>query len=344
MLRKCVLCALLTLCACGEVAGSIFQSVTEGQNTTQPGAEPGEDTAKTLLQNANIAFQIALGQSPNTCLQAANANALANANVVIAPCVGTLQQLWIFDANKTRVRTVAGKCLTATSGSLGIQDCNSQNSNQAVSKTRGGLKWNNLCLDTNQHLLDNKTPGVMRSCNSNQSTQSWQFFAVLEPNRRVVLEDTNQIYAASDANACPELGVWDANAVAFEIETLRLINLQRAQGATCPDGGNTYGAQKPLQWDVRMVCVARAYAKYMHDNNFFDHTGLDGRSPFQRMTDSGVVWFGAAENIAEGQPTPADVVSAWMHSTGHCNNLMSSNVINGIGYYKSYWVHDLATE
>lgn len=351
MLCRLVFCALLTLCSCGELAGSVYSSASQADSaastTTSDGTEDGNNAGSgsgTLLQNANIAFQVALASSPNTCLQADNTNLLVDSNVVISPCTATSPQLWIFDTNKTRVRTLAGKCLTAVNLGLGVQDCNSQNSNQTVSKTRTSLKWNNLCLDTNQHNTSAGTANTMQSCNSNQTTQGWQFIAMLEPNRRVILEQSAQIYAASDANACPDLGDWDADAVAFEVETLRLINLQRAQGASCPDGGNTYGAQKPLIFDVRMMCVARAYAKYMYDNNFFAHTGVDGRTPFQRMTAAGVVWYGAAENLAKGQQTPAEAVSAWMSDAGHCNNLMSSNVITGIGYYKSYWVHDLATE
>jgi uncharacterized protein YkwD len=68
-----------------------------------------------------------------------------------------------------------------------------------------------------------------------------------------------------------------------------------------------------------------------------------------RMSDAG--YSGASpwgENIAAGQPTPAEVVDGWMHSPGHCRNIMDPDYhVIGIGYaydasssYGHYWTQD----
>jgi uncharacterized protein YkwD len=78
---------------------------------------------------------------------------------------------------------------------------------------------------------------------------------------------------------------------------------------------------------------------------YFSHTSQDGRSPWDRIAAAGYTAFATGENIAAGQATPATVVSGWMASTGHCENIMkgTSNEI-GVGYaydaaapYQRYW-------
>ena len=41
------------------------------------------------------------------------------------------------------------------------------------------------------------------------------------------------------------------------------------------------------------------------------------------ITRSGYRWRGVGENVASGQTTPEEVVEDWVHSPGHCANLMS---------------------
>ena len=42
-----------------------------------------------------------------------------------------------------------------------------------------------------------------------------------------------------------------------------------------------------------------------------------------RITAVGFDWSAAAENIATGYPTPLAVVNGWMHSLGHCQNILN---------------------
>merc|ERR1712157_699608 len=44
-----------------------------------------------------------------------------------------------------------------------------------------------------------------------------------------------------------------------------------------------------------------------------------------RITDAGFSWNYAAENIAQGQQTVESVMTAWMNSSGHRANILSSS-------------------
>ena len=58
------------------------------------------------------------------------------------------------------------------------------------------------------------------------------------------------------------------------------------------------------------------------------------------MKQFGVSYKSAAENIAMGQRSAAEVVKAWMESPGHRENIMNPSLTHiGIGYDKNgnYW-------
>lgn len=58
------------------------------------------------------------------------------------------------------------------------------------------------------------------------------------------------------------------------------------------------------------------------------------------MQTFGISYRTAGENIAYGQQTPQAVVNAWMNSSGHRANILSSAYTQiGVGFYASgyYW-------
>ncbi|HYO54037.1 CAP domain-containing protein [Archangium sp.] len=145
---------------------------------------------------------------------------------------------------------------------------------------------------------------------------------------------------------CDDVSTWTAGWVDFENQVLTLVNQRRAAGATC---GGVYKPPVPaLGLDTRLRCAARKHSKDMGLNNFFSHTGLNGSTPWQRITSAGYTYSYAGENIAAGNSTPSAVVTSWMNSTGHCNNIMSPNFKHlGVGYYYRagstyghYWTQD----
>lgn len=74
----------------------------------------------------------------------------------------------------------------------------------------------------------------------------------------------------------------------------------------------------------------------------FSHTRPDGRSWSSVLSDFNVSYRTAGENVAYGQSTPAEVMNAWMNSSGHRANILNSAYSEiGIGVYKKngtyYW-------
>lgn len=64
----------------------------------------------------------------------------------------------------------------------------------------------------------------------------------------------------------------------------------------------------------------------------FSHTRPSGASCFTALTEAGVSYARAGENIAYGQSTPEAVVQSWMSSSGHRANILSSSFTTiGIG-------------
>ena len=99
----------------------------------------------------------------------------------------------------------------------------------------------------------------------------------------------------------------DAAVTQYEQEVIRLVNEIRAQNGL---SALTYN------WELSRV------ARYKSQ----DMVGLSYRS--------------AGENIAYGQRTPQAVVNAWMNSSGHRANILSSSYTQiGVGYVANghYW-------
>jgi len=75
----------------------------------------------------------------------------------------------------------------------------------------------------------------------------------------------------------------------------------------------------------------------MMTNNYMSHTGNDGSTPRQRIERAGLTTAkGWSENVAAGQATPEAVVTAWMNSSGHKANILSTTSTHlGVGYVKN---------
>ncbi|WP_066052565.1 SafA/ExsA family spore coat assembly protein [Robertmurraya korlensis] len=118
----------------------------------------------------------------------------------------------------------------------------------------------------------------------------------------------------------------------IENQVVQLTNQERAK----------YGL-KPLVADWELARVARYKSADMRDRNYFSHTSPTYGSPFEMMKNFGISYRSAGENIAAGQRTPQEVVTAWMNSEGHRKNILSSGYTHiGVGYAQGgskqhYW-------
>ena len=117
--------------------------------------------------------------------------------------------------------------------------------------------------------------------------------------------------------------------LAYENEVIRLVNTERSKNGLSPLTAN---------WELSRV--ARYKSQDMADNGYFSHTSPTYGTPFQMMKSFGLSFRTAGENIAYGQRTPQAVVNAWMNSSGHRANILSSSYTQiGVGYVASgnYW-------
>lgn len=71
---------------------------------------------------------------------------------------------------------------------------------------------------------------------------------------------------------------------------------------------------------------AQSWTDQMVSSGVFSHG--PGTSFANRIAAAGYDWQMAGENIATGFPTPSSVVSAWMASTGHCQNILDPGFRN----------------
>lgn len=74
----------------------------------------------------------------------------------------------------------------------------------------------------------------------------------------------------------------------------------------------------------------------------FSHTRPNGSSCFTVLSENGISYNGAGENIAYGQSSPDEVMTAWMNSAGHRANILNASFTRlGVGVYESggtlYW-------
>ena len=126
----------------------------------------------------------------------------------------------------------------------------------------------------------------------------------------------------------------DADAV------LSLVNVERAR-ASLP----------PVVTDVQASRAAYDHAVDMDVRQYFDHNSPAPNStgPGQRLTTAGASFSSWGENIAMGQPTPAEVMSAWMNSPGHRANILTPGFTHlgvGVRYGTGtvLWVQDFLSK
>lgn len=125
----------------------------------------------------------------------------------------------------------------------------------------------------------------------------------------------------------------------YELETIRLINVQRASNGL-----------PALEIDSRLMDAADFHNRWMLDNNCFNHQCPGEPDPFQRMRNAGYPLLSGSENIGNGYQRPSDMVTGWMNSSGHKANILGNWAHIGCGflqgpsgsYTQRYWTCNFA--
>ena len=189
-------------------------------------------------------------------------------------------------------------------------------------------------------------PALLIACGGGSDTAPATQAAAPLPNAATVSSPataaTSSAPTASGDTSCglnPPAGI--------QAEVLQRVNAFRASGAVC--GGVAYPAAGALSWHTNLLQAAKGHATDMATNNYFSHTGQDGRSPDQRVLAAGYSYSRMGENIAAGQTSVESAMAGWIASASHCQNMMTPDfrdiavacVRNDAARYHLYWVMEM---
>jgi uncharacterized protein YkwD len=104
---------------------------------------------------------------------------------------------------------------------------------------------------------------------------------------------------------------------------------------------NKYRLENGLS-EVRYDATAELAANIRAEETevLFEHTRPDGSSCFTALDELNASYMGVGENIAAGQRNADEVMTSWMNSPGHRENILNSGFTKiGVGYAPSgkYW-------
>jgi uncharacterized protein YkwD len=134
------------------------------------------------------------------------------------------------------------------------------------------------------------------------------------------------LLAASCAALAPGAGDPGTAAVA---EVAALANAERA-AAGCP----------ALRWLEGAARAAQAHSDDMARRGYFGHRSPEGVGFSERLAREGVAFRAGAENLALDPGAPRDVLSGWLRSAPHRQNLLDCRYTHhGLGERRGRWTH-----
>ncbi|MBR5308444.1 MAG: CAP domain-containing protein [Clostridia bacterium] len=142
--------------------------------------------------------------------------------------------------------------------------------------------------------------------------------------------DSNQNNNQNNQNNNQSGGGSTNQQASYITEILKLVNAERAK----------YGLSPLSATSTKLNSAAQKRAE--EQAVMFSHTRPSGQSWTTVLSEFGVSYRRAGENVAYGQSTPEEVMSAWMSSDGHRANILGEDYTElGVGHYKKngtdYW-------
>ena len=120
----------------------------------------------------------------------------------------------------------------------------------------------------------------------------------------------------------------DAQTETYAMQVAGMVNRERAANGLAP-----------LKYSDKLSEAALVRAEEIQ--SVFSHTRPNGTRCFTAVTEAGINYTSAGENIAYGQRNPEEVMNAWMNSSGHRANILGAYDYIGVGVtYKNgtyYW-------
>ncbi len=129
---------------------------------------------------------------------------------------------------------------------------------------------------------------------------------------------------SSNLLVAPPRAAYAQDTNTFVQQVVELTNAERASAGL-----------PPLKLQQNLCDAAMWMTRDMAENDYFSHTDTQGRVSHERIT--AFAYTDAqrtAENLAAGQPTPADVVAGWLASPAHRAHIFDPDVREiGVGYF-----------
>ena len=136
-------------------------------------------------------------------------------------------------------------------------------------------------------------------------------------------ENKPEITPPSEDTSTPENKPEADKELTFAEQVVELVNQER-----------TKAGLNAVTLDKTIASAALVRAKEIETS--FSHTRPNGSKFSTALTEQGVTFKGAGENIAWGQKSPEAVMQAWMNSEGHRANILNKNFTKiGVGYYQN---------
>ncbi|WP_016995450.1 CAP domain-containing protein [Lysinibacillus boronitolerans] len=157
----------------------------------------------------------------------------------------------------------------------------------------------------------------------------WKIALKTETGVQELIDANPQLANPNQISPGQKINVPVKEQATVEQEVVKLVNAERAKAGLAA-----------LQEDWELSRVAKYKSQDMHDKNYFDHTSPTYGTPFTMMKNFGITYKSAGENIAQGQRSAQEVVTAWMNSEGHRANILNKSYTHiGVGYVQdgNYW-------
>lgn len=98
-----------------------------------------------------------------------------------------------------------------------------------------------------------------------------------------------------------------------------------------------------LSLHPQLMAAAQNHTNLMAERNEITHQFPGQPGVGDRISQAGYRWRTFAENVAQGQSSPEQVVSSWMNSPGHRENLLNPEFQHlGVGYANDFWTQKFA--
>ena len=145
-----------------------------------------------------------------------------------------------------------------------------------------------------------------------------------------------QYVLANDSYRCEEFDV-------TKEQMISLINRARMSSRNC--GYKIYTQAGPVSWNPTLARAALNHSVDMATKDFVSHEGSDGNEVSYRVETVGYSWIIVGENISAGRENSEEVVTAWLQSPVHCENIMQQRFTeigaacfhNKDTKYKTFW-------